>query len=145
MADSRLKAPRREDDLVTIDRAAAITGYSPTFIHHMIRAGNVGFIPGVRGSKQAKVSKSEVEGFIAEHRKRGGQFLPRTQKHRRKSHHAEPASNGRPDTTITVDADAKILRRIDRYLQKFADTPMEMSKREFVTRVLERELKRLGA
>ena len=128
-------------DLITVARAATITGYSQSNIHIAAKAGKIKAF----GTWRRMVSRAEVEKWAAEKKALGGNHLPRkgTKHGYGKPRHGRPAKPNR--AAISASTSGGVRARLARYLQTLHGTPHEMTQEQFIERVISQALDKLKA
>lgn len=126
-------------DLVTLDRAAAITGFSPTVISRYVGLGKIKKHASPDGNpRRYQLSADEVMKWAEKHKANGAAFRPRRRK---------KGSGARPNAVEDRSArnTSRTAVRLTAYLEKLKGTPLEMTREEFMRRVVEKALDKLGA
>lgn len=125
--------------LVVMARAAKITGYSSTTLKAAVQRGELTcYRMRVRPKGQGQHSELDaldrdaVEAWAAEHRKKGGLFLPRRRSKRANGTVTPPPTR----TTTTRD-------RLAAYLRRFEGTPLATTPEQFIDRLVSEALERM--
>lgn len=145
--EKKMSEAQMPTDLVSVTRASILTGYSSSPLLAAFRDGK---LKGYRhGQRRIMFSRADVEAWAAEHRKKGGRWLPR--KKRAKAHvngaakrnrfiHAEGSNSGKG-----YDIDAVTYQRLRKLVDKYKDTPMEFTAKDFVSKLVRQALDKMGA
>lgn len=142
----RLGVGRKENkvaspDLISAQKAAAISGYSTTAIFNARKQGTLAGVK--QGVREWVFDRAEVMRWAQQKKDRGSRYQPRI---RRKGGALSPTRNGVRDRGGEIPVQQSSLRdRLNRYLDKIEGTPFEMTQGEFVAKVVEQALKKLGA
>jgi hypothetical protein len=141
-----LDAMNDTTDYILLGRAAALTGYSQTALRRAVKLGELVAQPGVRGSHSISLSRSAVEKWAAERRKKGGQYLPRRVRRRRSGEiPTQKWAGANGNTPTRARAAAPHGDRLARYLATLEGTPLHMTPEQFTARVVNDALDKLGA
>lgn len=140
--------------VITVQRAGFLTGYSPATISKAIVDGYLKTADGVkpRRGRHTLVRRQEVIDWAHERMAGSGLRNPRKKGYKRSS---GPLANGhprtkamKPDSRMTPmliqNSHGNASERLTRYLEKLKGTPFEMTKEEFIQKVVDQALKRLN-
>ena len=146
-----VKVSQPSSNLVDVHRASTLSGYSATAIHRARQTGDLHAAPMPGTQRPLFFDRNEVLNWSEAKKKQGGPYGPR------RSRSAGPSaaekngarSPGKPrhsrNLLATHVSHSRVNERLDRYLQKLEGTPLEMSKVEFIEKVLDQALRKMGA
>lgn len=145
--DRKESAKVASGEWIDTAKAAEITGYSTTALHNAGLRGELKREHPVNNTKTWLYKKSEVLSWSAEKKAKGSQYLPRVRRKSGPTQPIIPGTNGtKRDTSQRYQLNPSPLRdRINKYLAKMQGTPFEMTQTEFVEKVIDQALKKLGA